>query len=92
VVSAFSKDANGNAFADLCAHPERNSIPAPLDRFIQRYVAQHPELHELSTYPDFARTLKSQLLNGKLDELYARFGMPEPEPVAAPKKDSCVTM
>jgi tetratricopeptide (TPR) repeat protein len=93
VVSAFSKDVHGKAFAYLCAHPERNSIPVPLGQFIQDYVAQHPTLRELSTYPDFARTLKNQLLTGNLDALYARFDVPKPEhSLAVSEKKTCLMM
>ena len=91
IVSAFSKDEQGKAFAVLCANPEHHSIPAPLGAFIQRYVKKHPKLRELSTYPDFAGSLKSQLLNGKIEELYARFGVPKPEQ-AEPKQGACAMM
>ena len=92
IVSAFSKDPQGEAFAYLCAHPERNSIPAPLCQFIQHYVTAHPELRELSTHPDFARALKKELLNGRLDELYAHFGVPKPEPAPVSQKGTCLMM
>jgi hypothetical protein len=67
------------AFKQLCTKPEQHQIPVELAEFIQTYVAQHPDLHELSTYPGFARSLAKDIGGGKLDTLYARFGAPKPE-------------
>jgi len=87
IVSAFAKGQK--AFDALCASPTTHSIPVPLGRFIQAYVAQHPELRTLSADPDFANQLKRELIRGNLEALHQRFGLPY---LPEPQKSSCAMM
>jgi tetratricopeptide (TPR) repeat protein len=93
LVHALAKGRD--AFLRMCTKPELNSIPPGVKKFILKYVEQHPELHGLSNYPDFARSLVNDLAYYRWTELQARFGIKTEQKgrtVGAKKPTSCLLM